>query len=99
MFVERQPFAVVEGDGADNASPFAIRGGEASILDRALGKDDLVAEGRDADRLDIDPEREKVIRDLVKDVTYTEEDAKEVRDQFLFEKQREILRDNSQDNS
>ena len=39
-----QPFAVIKGDGADDAAPAAIGGGEAALLDGALRKDDLVAE-------------------------------------------------------
>src|SRR5580658_7840645 len=51
-----QPFAVVERDRTDNSSPSAVRRGEPSLFDRALGKDDLVPEGGHADRLDVDAE-------------------------------------------
>ncbi|MCL4365627.1 hypothetical protein M1437_00155 [Patescibacteria group bacterium] len=40
--------------------------------------------------LHISPEQEMAIRALVKDGTYTDKDAEEVRDQMLFEEQRKI---------
>src|ERR1700722_13519765 len=51
-----QPFAVVEGDGCDDAALAAIRDREAEVLGRALGEDDLIAEGAHADTLDVDAE-------------------------------------------
>ena len=51
-----QPFAVVEGDRADDAAPPAIGGGEATLLDGTLRDHDLVAEGLHADALDVDAE-------------------------------------------
>lgn len=41
-------------------------------------------------KLHISPEQEKIIRELVKDGTYTEEDAEEVRDQMLYELQQRL---------
>ena len=51
-----QPPALIEGDGGDDAAPTTVGGGEAALLDRPLGEDDLVAEGRHADGLDVDAE-------------------------------------------
>src|SRR5262249_38749188 len=51
-----QPLAVIEGDSGHDAAPPTIDGGEAALLDGALRKDDLVAEGAHADALDVDAE-------------------------------------------
>ena len=47
---------MVEGDGCDDPALAAVGGGEAEILDRALGEDDLIAEGAHADAFDVDAE-------------------------------------------
>src|SRR5262249_27371138 len=57
-----QPLAVVEGHCTDNASPSAVCCREPALLDGALSKNDLVAEGRHADRLDIDAELARPVR-------------------------------------
>src|SRR5262249_46320444 len=51
-----QPFAVIESDRGDDATPMTVGSGEPAFLNGALRKYDLVSEGADSHRLDIDAE-------------------------------------------